>query len=118
MLLSFWRVGCPPCRDEVPILQQMQKDFGPRGLVVLGINTMDDPAIARRFLRKNGATYLNVIDSTRAAVEVWKDGYHVGGLPQTYLLDAEGKVVDRWLGFDRTQGVNRFKEALSRTGLR
>ena len=79
--LCFWRVGCPPCRQEMPYLQSLHAKYRDRGLVVLGVNVSDDRAITREFLRERGVTFPNILDASPAAEEVYSRDYGVGTIP-------------------------------------
>ena len=73
-------------------------------MVVLGLNTADDRAIAEKFLDENGVTYQNILDTTPAAWEITQKFETLGGMsavPFTYVIDPEGKVVDAWYGFEK-----------------
>jgi thiol-disulfide isomerase/thioredoxin len=59
VLLNVWATWCAPCREEIPVLQALHDEHGPRGLVVVGVR-VDAPGEAgaiRSFLRETGATY-------------------------------------------------------------
>ena len=108
--LCFWRVGCPPCRREMPDLQALYAKHKEQGLVVLGVNVSDDKAITRDFLRDQGVTFPNILDTSPGAEEVCARDYRVGSLPLNYLIDGDCVIVDGWL--DYREGEARLKSAL------
>jgi peroxiredoxin/outer membrane lipoprotein-sorting protein len=112
--LCFWRVGCPPCRDEMPFLQDLHTKYSDKGLVVLGFNSADDRNIALDFIRETGATFPMVLDSSEAAEKVDYEEYRCTGVPVNYIIDRDGKVVDAWYGYG--DGDARAMKALKATG--
>src|SRR5262249_9929496 len=112
--LCFWRVGCPPCRQEMPYLQSLYAKYRDRGLVVLGVNVSDDGAITRELLREHGVSFPNVLDASPAAEEVYSRDYGVGSIPVNYLINGDGIVVDGWVG--NLEGHARVNSALRTLG--
>jgi cytochrome c biogenesis protein CcmG/thiol:disulfide interchange protein DsbE len=92
-LLNFWASWCQPCRDEAPALAALDARFRGRGARVVGLNVWDQEAAARRFLRQNGLGYPSGPDGGTTAVE-----YGVRGVPETYLIDQQSRLVRRWIG--------------------
>jgi peroxiredoxin/outer membrane lipoprotein-sorting protein len=112
--LCFWRVGCPPCRQEMPYLQSLYAKYKDQGLVVLGVNVLDDRAITREFLRERGVTFPNILDASPRAEEVYSRDYRVGTIPLNYLINGDGIVVDGWIG--NLEGNARVNSALRTLG--
>ena len=99
-LVNFWASWCGPCRAEHPNLAQLSKN----GLPVIGLNYKDTPSNALRFLQELGNPYEGVssIDG-RQSLE-----WGVFGVPETFLLDGNGKILYRATG-PITQRVIREK---------
>jgi thiol-disulfide isomerase/thioredoxin len=99
LLLNFWFRGCEPCRLEFPHLQELYERSAPAGLEVLAVDRGDPRAAVEGFV---GGTYSFPIGLGRNA-----DGadntifanYHVSAYPTSYLIDGEGRVVWRGVGF-------------------
>ncbi|MEO8044006.1 MAG: TlpA disulfide reductase family protein [Spartobacteria bacterium] len=91
VLLNFWATWCPPCREEIPDLVALQKQYAARGLVVLGIS-MDEGGAAgvARFAKKFEINYPIVMGNEKTS-EAY-GGIQV--LPTTFIIDRKGKVVD------------------------
>ncbi|QEH35875.1 Thiol-disulfide oxidoreductase ResA [Aquisphaera giovannonii] len=113
--ICFWRLGCPPCREELPHLQSVYSGHKDRGLVVLGVNVSDDREIVRDFLRERGVTFPNVLDTSPTAEQTWSRAYGVGAIPVNYLIDRDGVVVDAWIGY--VKDAARADSALKSLGV-
>jgi peroxiredoxin/outer membrane lipoprotein-sorting protein len=108
--LCFWRVGCTPCRREMPFLQEFYTKTKDKGLVILAVNVSDDKTITVDYLRKQGITFPTILDNSEVA-EKTSQAYGGGAVPMNYLIDADGVVVDAF--FD-DQGHARAKTALEK----
>ena len=103
LLITFWATWCDPCREEFPDLVQIDKDYKARGLEFV-IVSLDDPGDIKtgvpQYLQKMHAAMpaylLNVADPEPAIKEV--DAAWTGGLPATFLFDAQGQIVFKHLG--------------------
>lgn len=92
VLLDFWGMWCPPCRQELPYLKAAYSRFQPRGLEILGMNT-DDPETVSQIkgqLEKQG---LGWTQATRESILGVIKSYRIHTYPSTLLLDPEGKVI-------------------------
>jgi thiol-disulfide isomerase/thioredoxin len=114
VLLNFWATWCEPCKIEMPWFVELQKQYGPKGLQVLGVAMDDtDPKDISEFAQKMGVNY---------PIAVGKEavGDQYGGipyLPSTFYIDRDGKVVDRVYGLvSRSEIEDDIKKALSSSG--
>ena len=93
MLINFWATWCVPCREEMPMLMELQTEYGSDGLQVVGI-ALDDVQSVRDFTHKLGISYTvlvgqaDVMDTSRAY------GNLSGMLPYSVLVDRQGII--RW----------------------
>ena len=94
LVLNFWASWCPPCVEEIPSLVRFQDHFASRGLVVLGISVDENRSAYEQFLQKAGRHFLTARD---AEGKIPRD-YGTIKLPETYLIDARGKVVEKIVG--------------------
>jgi cytochrome c biogenesis protein CcmG, thiol:disulfide interchange protein DsbE len=96
VVLNFWASWCGPCKREAPALEQLWRQYKGRNVVVLGVDSGDAKSDARRFLDAHGITYPIVSDPDEL---VAANRYAVPGLPVTYVIDRQGRIVgDRVLG--------------------
>jgi peroxiredoxin len=96
VLLNFWATWCPPCKVEMPWFVDLQKQYGPQGLQIVGV-AMDEgnahDAVAK-FAREMGLNYAVVLGNDKVA-----DQYGgVDALPTTYYIGRDGKIVTRVFG--------------------
>ena len=91
VVLNFWASWCGPCRRELPALAAFAK-ANPE-IQVIGVDYQEDVEAARTFAAENGATWPSVVDDGPIGA-----AYEVPGLPATYLIDAQGRIVERLLG--------------------
>jgi len=96
-------------------LQELHVQNKDKGLVILGLNTSDDNQIALDFMRENGATFPNILDSSDAAIKVSFQDYRNSACPTNYLIDREGKIIEGWCGYEA--GHARVKTALEKLGI-
>ena len=112
VLLNVWATWCPPCREEMPALQALHEKLGPRGLRVVGVSVDSRGAeeTIRRFLDEGGYTFTILHDASDAVSRQFR----TIGVPESFLIDGEGRVVRRWIGkFDPlAEDVLRDIEAL------
>ena len=111
VVLNFWASWCGPCRDEMPLLQQASERWQGKGVVFVGIDIDDLRSDARAFLERFGVTYANVYDGKSSTV----GRYGVTGVPETYFIDAAGKIRYRIAGpveeaADLDKGIARARQ--------
>jgi cytochrome c biogenesis protein CcmG/thiol:disulfide interchange protein DsbE len=90
VLANFWASWCTPCRDESPTLQRFSEKRNGE-VVVLGIDTQDLSEDALAFVEEYGLTYPMLRDpDTESPLS---DDYGATGLPESFLIDPEGRVA-------------------------
>lgn len=91
LILNLWATWCPPCRAEMPYLQELQDEFGAAGLRVVGVSVDDTGArpSLEAFLRESGVTYDILLDPDMITMDL----FGVLGLPATFLVDPSGTVT-------------------------
>ena len=97
MLINFWATWCAPCREEMPMLNEVQAELGPAGLAIVGI-ALDDVARARAFAAELGIDYTILVGAGDVMSTSLAYGNQAGVLPYTVLVDREGVVRWTYLG--------------------
>ena len=110
VIINFWATWCPPCIHEMPSLQKLYEEFKSRSLVVLAINQWEDEDRVFEFMgRLNPApTFPILFDSDSKLSELYK----VQGLPSTYIINKQGKIVYRAKGgrdFDHPEIMGKVR---------
>ncbi len=90
VLVNFWATWCPYCVTEIPDLEKVYRANKDRGFTILGIST---DAIPDSFIRQMGITYPLAMGKQ----DVVSD-YRVSGIPVSFLIDGDGRVVKRVMG--------------------
>jgi cytochrome c biogenesis protein CcmG, thiol:disulfide interchange protein DsbE len=93
VVLNFWASWCGPCKDEAPLLEEASKRWAGK-VAFVGVDVEDFRGDARDFLERYGVTYPNVYDGKGSTI----GRYGVTGYPETYFIDAEGRVRYRIAG--------------------
>ena len=98
VVLNFWAGLCPPCRLEMPDLQEVHEEFGDQvTLVGVDVGTftgLGDEQEGRNLLQEVGVTYPT---GTTANADVMRT-YQVIGMPTTLFISPDGEIVERWTG--------------------
>lgn len=109
ILLDFWATWCAPCVKAMPKLEELQRDYGDRGLTVLGISIDEDPRRVEKFLQKRPLDYAVAIDSRDDPA--WH-AFAVAAIPAMVLIDRQGQIVAEWQGRIALEGVKQTIESL------
>lgn len=111
LVLNFWATWCPPCVDEMPSLDAFQAKLKNEGVVVLGISVDEDEATYRGFLKAHGVSFLTARDPE---AEI-SDRFGTYRYPETYIINANGKVVQKVIGqtvWDNEQMISYVRSLL------
>ncbi|MDE2110544.1 MAG: TlpA family protein disulfide reductase [Alphaproteobacteria bacterium] len=93
--LDFWASWCNPCRMSFPWMNELQRLYGSRGFVVIGVNVDHDRELADEFLQANGAQFKIIYDPDG----VIASQYNFKDMPTSYLIGRDGKVHYVHAGF-------------------
>ena len=100
LILNFWASWCAPCVQEIPSLNQIQKMFASQGLVVLGVNVDSKEELYRNMLRRFQVTFQTVRDPQ----ENINYRYGTYKVPESYIIDRNGKVLQKYAGLPDVNG--------------
>jgi cytochrome c biogenesis protein CcmG/thiol:disulfide interchange protein DsbE len=89
VVLNFWASWCNPCKGEAPLLESAWNRYKDEGVVVVGVDAQDFDVDAQRFVDNAGITYPVVRDRHGSTL----GHYGVTGFPETWFIDARGRLV-------------------------
>ena len=94
VFLNFWATWCESCREEMPSMERLYREFKGKGLEIVAVNVKENRKDALAFVRRYKLTYPILMD-TEGEVGLL---YGAFGLPATYLIDRKGVVLARMWG--------------------
>jgi peroxiredoxin len=95
ILVNFWATWCPPCREEMPSMEELFRRFQDQGLVMLAVNIEEDgERTVPRFLQGKDYSFPILLDPGTTAQNL----YQVFRFPETFVIDRNGTIVDRVIG--------------------
>jgi len=101
IVLEFWATWCAPCREEIPVVNQIYKAYREKGLVVIGISLdRKPPQEVKKFLDEIHVEYLNVMGDEET-LEKYSQMANLGpirGIPATFIIDRQGRICQRYMG--------------------
>ena len=94
VVLNFWATWCPPCVEETPSLNRLQKYIDSRGGMILGVSIDEDGAAYEQFLRDQNVVFPTYRDATKKTAS----DYGTTIFPETYIIDRHGKIARKFVG--------------------
>jgi peroxiredoxin len=94
VIVNFWATWCPPCRFELPAMEKVWERLKDKGVVILGINVGEDADTIFTFTADYPVTFPLLMDSDSSVT----NAYPVIGLPTTYVINPQGKLVYKAIG--------------------
>lgn len=91
VFLNFWGTWCPPCKREMPFMNSQYKEYKDKGVVVIAVNAGESRFVVEKFNEDYGLEFPMVIDNDSQVL----DAYNIDPLPTTFLIDKDGKIVDK-----------------------
>lgn len=88
VMINFWASWCGPCRQEMPLLEQIHQRYEPLGFKLLGINVEENPADGQAFLKERPVTFEVLYDPENGISKL----YDVVAMPSTVLIDRKGNI--------------------------
>lgn len=108
VFLNFWGTWCPPCKKEMPYIEDQYKKFEEKGVHVLSVNIGESQLKVDSFRQQYGLTFPIVIDKTKDV----RDLYNIQPLPTTFLIDKDG-IIRKILKAEMTEAeIISYMESL------
>ena len=92
VLLNVWATWCEPCRVEMPSIEKLHREFGPRGLI-----SVDDPCAECRilyFVKEFGLSFEVLHDPKQVTTR----NYQITGYPETFIIARDGTIRKKLIG--------------------
>lgn len=96
VMLNFWASWCHPCRQEMPLMDQIYKKYAPAGFVLLGVNIDTDSTDAQKFLTQVPVSFPIAYDRENKVAKT----YNVATMPSTFFIDRKGKLRQLHRGYN------------------
>jgi len=91
VFINFWAVRCPPCRSEMPFIQQIYDEWQGRGLVLLAINIGESPSQIEEFMQSSALHFPVLLDTDGSIARQ----YSVMAIPTSFFIDKNG-IIQAW----------------------
>lgn len=115
VLINFWFYHCGACREEFPHLQKLYTELKSKGFDILAINGSDDKATINKYLTEKKFTFRALLGGENGGLDYdVAEKYGVMAYPTNYLIDSDGNVLWRSVGFDEAG----LRKALAKVGLK
>ena len=88
VMINFWASWCGPCRQEMPLLEQLYTEYQPLGFTILGVNVEEDSSKAKSLLEEIPVSFPVLFDTQSQVSKL----YDVVAMPSTILVDRDGNV--------------------------
>jgi thiol-disulfide isomerase/thioredoxin len=112
LVINLWASWCGPCRREVPEYEEVRKVFLGRDVEFIGL-TAEDPADSsqqvNKFVRQTNFSFL-IGWADRELARTLMNGR--GSIPQTLVIDAQGNIINHWVGYAPRRSGTRLREAI------
>ncbi len=94
VLLNFWATWCKPCEDELPSMQRLHRALAGPAFELVAVSVDDAPAPVAAFRDRYALSFPILLDPERRVA----GAYQTHHFPESFLIDAEGRVVERYVG--------------------
>ena len=106
VVVNFWATWCPPCLQEMPVLNELSATYKDKNVVVLGLSLDEEGLpVTEAFVKKHGVTY-KIVESDKKTYQAYGN---VLTIPHTFVIDKSGVVKNRFVG---NQDMATFEAAI------
>lgn len=111
VLLNFWATWCKPCEEEMPAMEALHAELPDDGFELVAISVDESRADVEAFRERLGLTFPVLLDPGQDVARL----YHTTGFPESFLVDGEGKIVERYVGpreWDHPDYIRRIRRLI------
>ena len=95
VMINFWASWCGPCRQEMPLLQEIYSDYRKAGFVLLAVNLDEDVSEAKKFLKGMEISFPILLDPEGSVADLYKNQ----AMPSSYFVNREGNLAHLHRGY-------------------
>jgi cytochrome c biogenesis protein CcmG/thiol:disulfide interchange protein DsbE len=107
VILNFWATWCPPCKEEMPLLEKYANRY-PDELVIIGVNYVEDQDVVQRYIAGHNITFPIALDKTGNV----SDLYFVRSFPMTFFVDKDGVLRAQHIGLLSDDVMKKYLELI------
>ena len=108
VIIDFWASWCQPCKDSFPAMNELQKKYADKGLVIIAVNEDEEKSDMQDFLKANAATFTVVRDAKQKLV----GEAGIQTMPSSFVLDDTGKVRFTHSGFHGAETRKEYEQQI------
>jgi len=108
VLVDFWASWCSPCRQSLPLYEKLRNEFADADFAILAINLDEDVADAKAFLAEHPVKYTTLQNPQGDIAQA----FGLKGMPSSYLIDRDGVVRERHVGFE-PKDIDALKQEIT-----
>ena len=109
VLVNLWATWCPPCKAEMPVLQEYYIQHRDEGFIVIAVEDGDPTSDIISFVNEYGLTFPVWLDPTYQATD---DVFKTKNLPSSYVIDRAGRVRLAWVGAINSANLDKYVTSL------
>jgi len=105
VLVNLWATWCPPCKEEMPVLEAYYNKYKDKGFIIIAVNDGDPTPDVLQFVEDYGLTFPIWLDPTYIATE---QAFRTINLPSSFIIDRDGTIRLQWIGGVNRKTLNKF----------
>jgi thiol-disulfide isomerase/thioredoxin len=109
VLLDFWASWCGPCGESFPVMDELQKKYGPQGFTIIAVNVDENKSDMTDFLKSHHVSFTIMHDAKQKLV----DKVDVSVMPSSFLFGPDGKVAYVHSGFHGNESHKAYEKEIS-----
>ena len=110
VFLNFWATWCPPCKSEMPEIEQLYKETKDNDLVILTVEIGESRDTVKSFIDSNKYNFKVLLDSDQNVASQ----YNIASIPTSYFIDVEGNIVSKNIGAMNIDKMKQYIKTLDK----
>lgn len=111
VLVDFWASWCGPCKQSFPTMNELNKKYSGRGVIIIAVNEDEKRSKMDDFLKSNKISF-NVVRDAAPEGSKLVDKIAIAGMPSSFILDGEGKVRFVHIGFLGSETKKKYEQEI------